>query len=36
MTISVVIPVYNEEKRILDTLQAIYEGAEDAEGGNCC
>lgn len=28
MTISVVIPVYNEEKRILDTLQALYEGSE--------
>ena len=28
MTISVVIPVYNEEKRILDTLKAIYDGSE--------
>ena len=28
MTISVVIPVYNEEKRICSTLQAIYAGTE--------
>lgn len=27
MTVSVVIPVYNEEKRILNTLKAIYEGS---------
>ncbi len=27
MTVSVVIPVYNEEKRIGDTLKAIYEGS---------